>query len=100
MSGTFAGKTRLSGAGRPRLRVAAWRAVWVCLQNNRLYATRYRYLTSRESNRLKPTQAQTIVAAAILRQLYAVITTGQPWDPDIAAHGSRRPAIIGGVVAA
>jgi transposase len=87
MSGTFAGKTRLSGAGRPRLRVAAWRAVWGCLQNNRVYAARYRHLTSREVNRLKPTQAQTIVAAAILRQLYAVITTGQAWDPHIAAHG-------------
>jgi hypothetical protein len=99
MSGTFTGKTRLSGAGRPRLRVAAWRAVWGCLQNNRVYAARYRHLTSRETNRLKPTQAQTIVAAAILRQLYAVITTGQTWDPGIAAHGMR-PVNHVGVVAA
>jgi len=98
-SGTFAGKSRLSGAGRPRLRVAAWRAVWGCLQNNQVYAARYRHLTSRETNRLKPTQAQTIVAAAILRQLYAVITTGQPCDPHIAAHGLR-PANRVGVVAA
>lgn len=87
------------GAGRPRLRVAAWRAVWGCLQNNQVYAARYRHLTSRETNRLKPTQAQTIVAAAILRQLYAVITTGQPCDPHIAAHGLR-PANRVGVVAA
>jgi len=69
------------------LRVAAWRAVWGCLQNNRVYAARYRYLTSRDTNRLKPTQAQTIVAAAILRQLYAIVTTGQAWNPDIAVHG-------------
>jgi hypothetical protein len=95
MSGTFTGKTRLSGAGRPRLRVAAWRAVWGCLQNNRVYAARYRHLTSREVNRLKPTQAQTIVAAAILRQLYAVITTGQAWDPAIAAHGVRQANRVG-----
>ena len=27
-SGTFTGKTKLTGQGRPRLRVAAWRAVW------------------------------------------------------------------------
>jgi transposase len=93
MSGTFTGKTRLSGAGRPRLRVAAWRAVWGCLQNNRVYAARYRHLTSREVNRLKPTQAQTIVAAAILRQLYAVMTTGQAWDPHIATHGTRRLSV-------
>lgn len=87
MSGAFTGKARLTGAGRPALRVAAWRAVWGCLQNNRVYAARYRYLTSRDTNRLKPTQAQTIVAAAILRQLYAIVTTGQAWNPDIAVHG-------------
>ncbi len=28
LSGTFAGRARLSGAGRPHLRAAAWRAVW------------------------------------------------------------------------
>jgi hypothetical protein len=87
MSGTFAGKARLSGAGRPALRTAAWRAVWGCLQNNRVYAARYRHLTSRDTNRLKPTQAQTVIAAAILRQLHAVVTHQQAWDPHIAAHG-------------
>jgi hypothetical protein len=34
--------------------------------------------------------AQTIIAAAILRHLHAVITTGQAWDPVIATHGTRR----------
>jgi transposase len=58
-----------------------------------------RHLTSRETNRLKPTQAQTIVAASILRQRYAVKTTGQARDPDIAAHGLR-PVHHVGVVAA
>ena len=58
-----------------------------------------RQLTSREVNRLKPAQAQTIVAAAILRQLYAVVATGQAWDPDIAAHGTRRLAVAGVVAA-
>lgn len=37
-----------------------------------MYAARYRHLTTREHNRPKPTQAQTVVAAAILRPLYAV----------------------------
>jgi transposase len=86
-SGTFTGRARLTGAGRPQLRVAAWRAVWGCLQTNRVYAARYRHLTSREHNRLTPTQAQTAVAAAILRQLYAVVTQQRAWDPVIAAHG-------------
>jgi transposase len=82
-SGTFTGRAR-----RPQLRVAAWRAVWGCLQTNRVYAARYRHLTTREQNRLTPTQAQAAVAAAILRQLYAVVTQQRSWDPVIAAHGT------------
>ncbi len=89
-SGTFTGQTKLTGKGRPRLRVAAWRAAWGALQTNTIYANRYRHLTTREHNKLKPTQAQTVVAAAILRQLHAVITTGQAWDPEIATHGGTK----------
>ncbi len=89
-SGTFTGRTKLTGAGRPRLRVAAWRAVWGSLQTNTVYAARYRHLTTRESNRLTATQAQTVIAAAILRHLHAVVTTGQAWDPRIAAGGKKQ----------
>ena len=88
-SGTFTGRARVTGAGRPLLRAAAWRAVWGCLQTNRVYAARYRHLTTRETNKLKPTQAQTAVAGAILRQLHYVITHRQAWDPVVAAHGTR-----------
>ena len=93
-SGTFAGKTKLTGQGRPKLRLAAWRAVWGALQTNTVYAARYRHLTTRESNKLTPTQAQSVIAAAILRHLHAVITTGQAWDPVIATHGTRRKETI------
>lgn len=86
-SGTFTGRARVTGAGRPQLRVAAWRAVWGCLHTNRVYAARYRHLTGREHHKLTPTQAQTAVAGAILRQLYAVVVHQQAWDPVIAAHG-------------
>lgn len=64
--------------------------MWGCLQTNRVYAARYRHLTTRETNKLKPTQAQTAVAAAILRQLHFVIVHRQAWDPVIAAHGTHR----------
>ena len=90
LSGTFAGRTKLTGQGRPKLRLAAWRAVWGALQTNTVYAARYRHLTTRETNKLTPTQAQTVIAAAILRHLHAVITTGRAWDPAIATHGTRR----------
>ena len=55
--------------------------MWGCLQTNRVYAARYRHLTTRETNKLTPTQAQTAVAAAILRQLHAVVTTSRRGTP-------------------
>ena len=87
MSGTFTGRACPTGAGRPRLRVAAWRAVWGCLLTNRVYVARYRHLTTRETNKL--TQAQTAVAGAILRQLHPVIIHQHAWNPAVAAHGTR-----------
>jgi transposase len=90
LSGAFTGRTRLTGQGRPGLRLAAWRAVWGAQRANPVYRARYQHLTSRDQNKLTPTQAQAIIAAAILRQLHAVITTGQAWDPATAAHGTRR----------
>jgi transposase len=93
LSGTFTGRTKLTGQGRPGLRLAAWRAVWGAQRANPVYAARFTHLTSREQNRLTVTQAQAVVAAAILRQLHAVITTGQRWDPVIATHGTRSRAV-------
>lgn len=98
LSGTFVGRTKLSGAGRPGLRLAAWRAVWGTQRVNTVYAARYKHLTSRETNKLTATQAQTVIAAAILRQLHAVITTGQAWDSAIATHGTQ--AILDAPIAA
>ena len=38
LSGTFIGRTKLTGAGRPGLRLAAWRAVWGTQHGNTVYA--------------------------------------------------------------
>jgi transposase len=61
-SGKFTGRTKLTGQGRPRLRLAAWRTVWGAQKANQVYAARYRHLTGREQNKLTPTQAQTVIA--------------------------------------
>jgi hypothetical protein len=90
LSGTYVGRTRLTGQGRPGLRLAAWRVVWGALHTNTVYAARYRHLTSRENNKLTATQAQTVIAATVLRQLHAVIVTGTAWDPTIARCGTQR----------
>lgn len=94
--GSASGGSRGSSPGRwwptpprPGRRLAAWRAVWGAQGASPVYGARYRHLTSREHNKLRPTQAQTVIAAAILRHLHAVITPGQAWDPTIAARGTR-----------
>ena len=88
-SGSYQGKTGISGRGRPQLRLAAWRAVWAALRNNPVLAARYAHLTGRPDNKLTKTQARVAVAGSLLRQLHAVITTGTAWDPAIA--GGLKP---------
>lgn len=67
----------MTGQGRPALRLAAWRAVWGALKFNPVYAARLAHLTGREHNKLSTGQAHAALAAALLRHLHAVITTGQ-----------------------
>lgn len=86
-SGTYQGKTGISGRGRPELRLAAWRAVFAALRHNPVLAARHAHLTGRTEHRLTDAQARIAVAGSLLRQLHAVITTGIPWDPAIAAGG-------------
>jgi transposase len=86
-SGKFDGDTKISGRGRPSLRLAAWRAVWGALPNNEVLADRHAHLTSRPRNPLSAGQARTAVAGSLLRQLHAVVTRRQPWNPTIAAGG-------------
>jgi transposase len=83
-SGTFTGRSRISRRGRPRLRLAAWRAAWGALPHNPVMAARYRYLTTRQHNRLTDGQARAAIAAAILRWIHVVVTHRVHWDADIA----------------
>ncbi|MEZ0367441.1 transposase, partial [Mycobacterium sp. pUA109] len=83
-SGTFTGRARISRRGRPRLRLAAWRAVWGAMAHNPVMAARYRYLTTREHNRLTDGQARAAIAAALLRWIHVVATQQVRWDAAIA----------------
>jgi transposase len=84
-SGTFKGTSRISGRGRPQLRLAAWRAVWGALSHNAVLAARHHHLRTRETNRLTDQQARVAVAGSLLRQLHAVIVHRVAWDAEIAA---------------
>jgi transposase len=81
-SGTFRGATRTTGWGRPRLRTAAWRAIWGALPHNPVYTSRHAHLTGRGHNKLNDGKARSALAAALLRQLFVVITQRVPWDPN------------------
>lgn len=87
-SGTSQGKTAISGRGRPELRLAAWRATFAALRHNPVLAARHAHLVGRPERRLTDAQARVAVAASLLRQLHAVVTTRTAWDPAIAA-GTR-----------
>ena len=92
-SGTFRGATRTTGRGRPRLRTAAWRAIWGALPHNPVYTSRHAHLTGRGHNQLNDGKARSALAAALLRQLFVVTTQRVPWDPMIAS-GAALPGQV------
>ena len=60
-------------------------AIWGLLPHNPVYAARYEHLTTRPRNQLTDAQARGALGAALLRQLFVVVTRRVPWDPAIAA---------------
>jgi transposase len=92
-SGAYAGKTTISGRGRPLLRVAAWRAVWGALHHNSVLAARHAHLTSRPDHPLTDAQARVAVAGSLLRQLFVVVTTRTAWNPAIASGTTARTEV-------
>jgi transposase len=93
-SATMSGPARISRRGRPGLRAAAWRAVWGALRHNTVLQAKHARLAGRDANRLADGQARTACAAALLRWLWAVITTGRAWDARIAAgETTARPGM-------
>ncbi len=79
-SGTSTGRSRISGRGRPRLRLAAWRAVWGAPRHNPVMAARYRHLTTRDNNPLSDGQAKAALAAALLRWVHVITTERVAWN--------------------
>jgi transposase len=86
-SGTSTGHSRISGRGRPRLRLAAWRAVWGAQRHNPVMAARYQHLTTRADNPLSDGQAKAALAAALLRWLHVITTQRVSWDAALAGAG-------------
>jgi transposase len=87
-SGAFTGRSRISRRGRPRLRLAAWRAAWGAMQHNPVMAARYQHLTTRKTNPLTDGQARAAIAAALLRWIHVIVTRRVHWDAAIAGAGA------------
>ena len=91
-SGTHTGQSRISRRGRPRLRLAAWRAVWGDGLTGLVLElvpglTLHQHLTTRERNRLNDGQATAAIAAALLRWIHVIVTHRVTWDAAIVgAH--------------
>lgn len=79
-SGQYTGTTRITGRGRPRLRLAAWRAVFGAFSHNPAMQQRYQHLTTRAHNQLTDGQARASLAATLLRQIHAITTQHVPYN--------------------
>jgi transposase len=91
-SGAMEGRTRIARRGRPKLRLAAWRAIWGALANNPVLAARYQHLTTRMENPLNHGQAHAALAAALLRWLHVITTQRVPWNAQTASGPAALPA--------
>jgi len=91
-SATITGQSRVSRRGRPGLRAAAWRAAWGAMPHNPVLAARHASLAGRDRHALADGQARTACAATLLRWIWAITTTGRPWDAAIASGRAARTA--------
>ena len=82
------GRARIARRGRPKLRLAAWRAVWGAQANNPVLTARYHRLTTRADKPLTHGQAQAALAAALLRSLHVIVTQRVPWSEQTASGPS------------
>lgn len=82
---TYSQPASTSRRGRPALRSAAWRAVWGAIHHNAVYTARHQQLRTSADNPLRDGQTRAAIAAALLRQLFVVVTRRVAWDPTIAA---------------
>jgi transposase len=91
-SGEYHGTTRLTGRGRPRLRLAAWRAVFGALYHNPVLLQRYRHLTQRARDPLSDGQARASLAATLLRWIHIIVTQRIPFHALTVARDAQLAA--------
>ena len=80
-SGKHKGETKISHRGRKRLRYWLFMAARSAVSHTEEFATLHEYYTTRADNPLKKMQSLIVIACKILRVIFAILRTGQKYDP-------------------
>ena len=90
-SGKHKGETKISHRGRKRLRYWLFQAARSAVSHAEEFKTLHVYYTTRPDNPLKKMQSLIVIACKILRVIFAILRTGQKYDPTRMLRDIRHP---------
>ena len=98
-SGKHKGETKISHRGRKRLRYWLFQAARSAVSHAEEFKTLHVYYTTRPDNPLKKMQSLIVIACKILRVIFAILRTGQKYDPAKMLRDIKRPCGASGQAA-
>jgi transposase len=93
-SGKHKGETKISHRGRKRLRYWLFQAARSAVSHAEEFKTLHMYYTMRPDNPLKKMQSLIVIACKILRVIFAILRTGQKYDPAKMLRDIKHPAVV------
>ena len=93
-SGKHKGETKISHRGRKRLRYWLFQAARSAVSHAEEFKTLHVYYTMRPDNPLKKMQSLIVIACKILRVIFAILRTGQKYDPAKMLRDIKYPAVV------
>ena len=93
-SGKHKGETKISHRGRKRLRYWLFQATRSAVSHAEEFKTLHVYYTMRPDNPLKKMQSLIVIACKILRVIFAILRTGQKYDPAKMLRDIKHPAVV------
>ena len=90
-SGKHKGETKISHRGRKRLRYWLFQAARSAVAHAEEFKKLHVYYTTRQDNPLKKMQSLIVIACKILRIIFALLRTGQKYDPTRMLRDIRHP---------
>lgn len=90
-SGKHKGETKISHRGRKRLRYWLYQAAMSAVAHSDEFKELHKYYTTRDENPLQKMQSLMAVAGKLLRVIYAIMKTGQPYDKKKLLADIKRP---------